>query len=104
MDRPRCLGGRSGDPSQPTSTPTASARATSSGTISRSCAFIRRFTRLSLGFSKKFENLCAAVALHVAHYNFCRKQRYDSSDPPAMAAKVTRELWSMERFIGEIGI
>jgi IS1 family transposase len=35
--------------------------------------FIRRFTRLSLGFSKKFENLAAAVALHVAHYNHCRR-------------------------------
>ena len=34
--------------------------------------FMKRFTRLSLGFSKKLENLAAAVALHVAHYNFCR--------------------------------
>ena len=33
---------------------------------------MKRFTRLSLGFSKKLENLAAAVALHVAHYNFCR--------------------------------
>ncbi len=35
--------------------------------------FMRRFTRLSLGFSKRFENLAAAVAMHVAHYNFCRR-------------------------------
>ena len=34
--------------------------------------FFRRLTRLSLGFSKKFENLKHAVALHFAHYNFCR--------------------------------
>jgi IS1 family transposase len=34
--------------------------------------FLRRFTRLTLGFSKKLANLEAAVALHVAHYNFCR--------------------------------
>ena len=34
--------------------------------------FMKRFTRLSLGVSKKLENLAAAVALHVAHYNFCR--------------------------------
>ena len=33
---------------------------------------IRRFTRLTSGFSKKPENLEAAVALHFAHYNFCR--------------------------------
>ena len=32
--------------------------------------FMRRFTRLSLGFSKKLDNLVAAVALHVAHYDF----------------------------------
>ena len=33
--------------------------------------FMKRFTRLSLGFSRNLENL-AAAALHVAHYNFCR--------------------------------
>ena len=45
--------------------------------------FIRRFTRLSLGFSKKLENLVAAVCLHMAHYNFCRRHgtlRDDSRD------------------------
>ncbi|MCH7869992.1 MAG: hypothetical protein IH881_20040, partial [Myxococcales bacterium] len=34
---------------------------------------IRRFTRLTNGFSKKVENLQAAVSLHFAHYNFVRK-------------------------------
>jgi hypothetical protein len=33
---------------------------------------MRRFTRLTNGFSKKRENLQAAVALHFAHYNFAR--------------------------------
>ena len=33
---------------------------------------IRRFTRLTNAFSKKLENLKAAVALHFAYYNFCR--------------------------------
>ena len=32
--------------------------------------FLRRFTRLALGFSKKLENLAAIVALYIAHYNF----------------------------------
>jgi hypothetical protein len=32
----------------------------------------RRFTRLTNGFSKKLDNHVAAVALYVAHYNFCR--------------------------------
>jgi IS1 family transposase len=33
---------------------------------------MRRFTRLTNAFSKKIENLKAAVALHFAWYNFCR--------------------------------
>lgn len=33
---------------------------------------MRRFTRLTNGFSKKLENLKAAVSLHFAHYNFVR--------------------------------
>jgi hypothetical protein len=37
--------------------------------------FMKRFTRLSLGFSKKLDNLRAAVALHVFPYNFCRSIR-----------------------------
>jgi IS1 family transposase len=55
--------------------------------------FMRRFTRLALGFSKKFENLEAAVNLHMAYYNFCwrpGKMRI----APAMAAGVTERLWS----------
>jgi hypothetical protein len=65
--------------------------------------FLRRFTRLSLGFSKKFENLVAAVCLHVAHYNFCRKHS-TLKMTPAMAAGVTDELWSLRRLMDEIGV
>lgn len=57
--------------------------------------FMKRFTRLALGFSKKFENLEAAVALHMAYYNFCwrpGKMRIT----PAMAAGVTGSLWSFD--------
>jgi len=36
---------------------------------------MRRFTRLTNAFSKKVENLQAAVALHFAHYNFVRLHR-----------------------------
>ena len=36
---------------------------------------IRRLTRLTNGFSKKWENLKAALALHFAYYNFCRMHR-----------------------------
>jgi IS1 family transposase len=59
---------------------------------------MRRFTRLTNAFSKKVENLQAAVALHFAHYNFVRihsKLRVT----PAMAAGVTNGLWSLEELM-----
>lgn len=46
---------------------------------------MRRFTRLTNAFSKKRENLEAAVALHFAYYNFCRKHG-SLKATPAMAA------------------
>jgi IS1 transposase len=55
--------------------------------------FIRRFVRLSLGFSKKLENLEASIALYMAYYDFCwrpGKMRIT----PAMAAGVTSSLFS----------
>jgi IS1 family transposase len=62
--------------------------------------FMKRFTRLSLGFSKKLENLAAATALHVAYFNFCWEMR-NSKGPgrlpaPAVAAGVIPEVWSVE--------
>ncbi len=53
--------------------------------------FLKRFTRLSLGFSKKLDNLRAAVALHVSHYNFCRIHS-SIKRTPALAAGVTDRL------------
>jgi hypothetical protein len=46
---------------------------------------MRRFTRLTNAFSKKFENLQAAVALHFAHYNLVRLHK-TLRVTPAMAA------------------
>jgi hypothetical protein len=40
---------------------------------------MRRFTRLTNAFSKKVENLRAAVSLHFAHYNFVRVQKLESA-------------------------
>jgi IS1 family transposase len=61
------------------------------GTIRQWC---KRFTRLTYAFSKRVENLAAAVALHVAFYNYCRIHR-TLRCTPAMAAFVTDRLWSM---------
>ena len=55
---------------------------------------MRRFTRLTNGFSKKVENHAYAVALHMMYYNFVRlhsKLRMS----PAMAAGVTDKLWEI---------
>jgi IS1 family transposase len=56
---------------------------------------MRRFTRLTNGFSKKVDNHCFALALYFFHYNFCRQHK-SLRVSPAMAAGVTDELLSME--------
>lgn len=55
---------------------------------------MRRFTRLTNAFSKKVENLKAAIALHFAHYNFVRIHR-TLKVTPAMEANVDNRLWSI---------
>ena len=60
---------------------------------------MRRFTRLTNGFSRKVENLASAVSLHFMHHNFARphsalKERYPRT--PAMAAGVADHVWSLE--------
>jgi len=62
---------------------------------------MRRFTRLTNAFSKKLENLKAAVALHFAHYNFCRVHS-SLRVTPAMAAGLTGEIWSLGRLLPEV--
>jgi IS1 family transposase len=59
---------------------------------------MRRFTRLTNAFSKKVENLQAAVALHFAHYNFVRVHK-SLRVTPAMAADVETRLWSLEELV-----
>lgn len=55
---------------------------------------MRRFTRLTNGFSKKIDNLKAAVALHFAHYNLVRIHS-TLRVTPAMAAGVSNHVWSI---------
>jgi len=55
---------------------------------------MRRFTRLTNGFSKKRVNHEAAVALHFAYYNLVRIHQ-TLRMTPAMAAGVTTRLWSI---------
>jgi hypothetical protein len=55
---------------------------------------IRRLTRLTNAFSKKWENLNAAVALHFAYYNFCRVHK-TLTVTPAMEAGISTRVWNL---------
>jgi IS1 family transposase len=57
--------------------------------------FMRRFTRLALGFSKKYENHCHMVALYAVWYNFVKQHKSLKGLTPAMAAGVSKTLWSV---------
>jgi IS1 family transposase len=54
----------------------------------------RRFTRLTNGFSKKFENHRHMLAITITYYNFCRKHRSLGGRTPAMAARLTDYVWT----------
>ena len=60
---------------------------------------MRRMTRLTNAFSKKWENLEAAYALHFAYYNFCRVHR-TLRVTPAMEAGIAGHIWTIAELIG----
>ena len=59
---------------------------------------MRRFTRLTNGFSKKVENHEHAIALHYMHYNFCRVHQ-SLRVTPAMEAGIADHVWSLEEIV-----
>jgi IS1 family transposase len=59
---------------------------------------MRRFTRLTNGFSKKFENHAHQVALYFFHYNFCRVHK-TLRVTPAMEAGLTDHVWTLEELV-----
>jgi IS1 family transposase len=59
---------------------------------------MRRFTRLTNGFSKKVANLMHAVALHFMYYNFCRVHQ-TLRVTPAMAAGLSDHVWEIEELV-----
>jgi len=59
---------------------------------------IRRLTRLTNAFSKKWENLHAALALHFAYYNFCRVHG-SLRVTPAMQAGLSGRVWTLQELI-----
>jgi hypothetical protein len=60
---------------------------------------MRRFTRLTNAFSKKIENLSAAVALHFMYYNFGRIHK-TLGVTPAMEMGISDQLWTLEEIAG----
>ena len=60
---------------------------------------MRRFTRLTNAFSKKWENLKAALALFFAFYNYCRKHGGIDKQTPAMAAGLTDHVWTVRELL-----
>lgn len=60
---------------------------------------MRRFTRLTNGFSKKIENLRHSVALHYMHYNFARIHK-TLRVTPAMEAGISSHVWEIEEIVG----
>ncbi len=60
---------------------------------------MRRFTRLTNGFSKKVENLAHAVALHFMYYNFGRIHK-SLRVTPAMEAGIADHVWTLEEIAG----
>lgn len=56
---------------------------------------MRRFTRLTNGFSKKFENYMHMVAIYTVWYNFVKQHKSLKGLTPAIAAGVSPTLWSM---------
>jgi IS1 family transposase len=60
---------------------------------------MRRFTRLTNGFSKKLEMHMLNIALHFTYYNFC-KIHQTLRVTPAMEAGIADHVWSLEELIG----
>jgi hypothetical protein len=53
---------------------------------------IRRFTRLTNAFSKKWDTHWAALCLHFAYYNFCRIHR-------TMEAEISDHQWQLRELL-----
>ena len=69
--------------------------------------FMRRFTRLAMGFSKKLENLESAVQLFLCYYNFCWQPREKGTrgrlrNTPAMMAGLSDHVWKVEEMVENV--
>lgn len=63
---------------------------------------MRRFTRLTNGFSKKIQNHAYALAIHYMRYNFCRIHK-TLRVTPAMESGLTDNVWTIEEMLDKVG-
>jgi IS1 family transposase/transposase-like protein len=63
--------------------------------------FNRRFTRLTLGYSKKLANLKYSVALFVCYWNWCWKHT-TTNKTPAQGSGLTDHVWTVEELINAV--
>ncbi len=63
--------------------------------------FMKRMGRLTYCFSKKWANHECALALHFAHFNFCRKHKTLKATP-AMASNLADHVWTVEELLTAI--
>jgi hypothetical protein len=63
---------------------------------------MRRFTRLTNGFSTKIENHAAMVALYFMYYNFARVHQ-TFRVTPAMEAGIADHVWAIEEIVALLG-
>lgn len=64
---------------------------------------MRRFTRLTNAFSKKVENLEAAISLHFMYYNFARVHT-SLRVTPTMEAGITDHVWTLKEIVGLLNL
>jgi hypothetical protein len=60
--------------------------------------FMKRFCRLTIGFSRKIENLEAAVNLNMAYFNFCWRPG-TMKVTPAQATGLTDHCWTFDELL-----
>jgi IS1 family transposase len=64
--------------------------------------FCKRMSRLTLAFSKRWDNHRAALAVFFCHYNYCRKHKSLGRLTPAMAHGLVTEVWSVRKMLENV--
>jgi transposase InsO family protein len=64
---------------------------------------LRRFTRLTNGYSTSLRHHTAMQRMFVAWYNFARKHETLNGNSPAMASNLTDHVWTIEELIERAG-